>query len=239
MTHARRFCQIALIAALPVSTARAADPTETAKTSQERTDPLARIQQLTVENEALRAENAALKEKVAGLEKSAATRPTTRPSTLPVATFELGETTKLGNYQFRVPAGWTYQGVKDNKLGALYRSQDRAAVIMVIVRPRGAAPPEMQAKYAQTIIQKLREDFFKAKTEVIDPPAVIKDNRFFLKVHERIKIKDKVAEQMHVYLMQGKDLIELSVITTADATDQIASTMKLAEDVLLSCTLVK
>jgi hypothetical protein len=34
--------------------------------------------------------------------------------------------------------------------------------------------------------------------------------------------------------MPGKDMIELSVITTAEASDQVAATQHLAEEVLMS-----
>jgi hypothetical protein len=185
------------------------------------------VQQLKAEIDTLKAENAALKEKLA--------RAATRPATRAVATsFELGATAKLGVYQYRTPQGWTQQGVKNNALGALYRSPDKAGVILVAVRPKGAAPMEAQQKYGQSIVQKLREDFLRNKTEVVTPPATVADPRFYLKVHERIKVKDKVADQTHLYLMPGKDMIELSVITTAEAGDQVAATQKLAEEMLLS-----
>jgi hypothetical protein len=185
----------------------------------------ATVERLKGELEALKAENAQLKQKLAEKEKTSETPPTP---------FTLGATAKLGTYQYRTPEGWTYQGVKNNTLGALYRSPDKAGVILVVVRPKAAAPMEMQAKYAQSIIQKLKEDFLKSKTEVVEPPAVVADARFYLKVHERIKVKEKVADQTHVYLTPGKDMLELSVITTAEASDQVAATQKLAEEILLS-----
>jgi cell division protein FtsB len=190
----------------------------------------AQVAKLTAEIEALKAENAELKQKLAEKEKGAAGK-TEAAATM---TFALGEMAKLGAYQYHVPEGWTYQGVKNNTLGALYRSPDKAGVILVVVRPKGAAPIEVQAKYGQSIVQKLKEDFLKNKTEVIEPPAVVPDPRFYLKVHERIKVKEKVADQTHAYLMPGKDMIELSVITTAEASDQVAATQRLAEDVLMS-----
>src|SRR5258706_5615735 len=200
--------------------------------AQEKTTDAGRIAELTAtverlkgELEALKAENAQLKQKLAEKEKTSETPPTP---------FTLGPTAKLGTYQYRTPEGWTYQGVKNNTLGALYRSPDKAGVILVVVRPKAAAPMEMQAKYAQSIIQKLKEDFLKSKTEVVEPPAVGAGPRFYLKVHERIKVKDKIADQTHVYFTPGKDMLELSVITTAEASDQVAATQKLAEEILLS-----
>lgn len=196
-------------------------------------DPAAEIAQLRAEVERLKAENAALKEKVAQLEKSAgATRPV---GDLPPTVFALGPTAALGNYKYEAPAGWASAASKDGKLAVIYRSPDKVAVIQVQLKPKGAAPQEMQAKYAQTAVQMLKQDFVKNKTEVVEPPAVQKDPRFYLKLHERIRAKtDKVADQTHLYLMPGKDLIEVTVITTAEATDQVAAAQKLAEDLLLS-----
>jgi len=204
------------------TSARGAEPDKVAELT-------ATVEKLKAEIDALKAENAELKQKLTEKEKTGSGKTDTPPPT-----FALGETAKLGAYQYRTPEGWTYQGVKNNTLGALYRSPDKAGVILVVVRPKGAAPIEVQAKYGQSIVQKLKEDFLKNKTEVVEPPAVVNDPRFYLKVHERIKVKEKIADQSHVYLMPGKDMIELSVITTAEASDQVAATQRLAEDVLMS-----
>lgn len=151
------------------------------------------------------------------------------------ATFELGDQSTLGSYTFSTPKDWTAADMKDVKLVAMYRSQDKAAVIRVQVRPKAAVTPEAVPKYAPTVIQKLKQDFLRNKTEIIEPPAVKKDPRFFLTIREVIKIKEgKLAAQSHLYLMPGRDLIELTVITTSDLPDQIAATEKLAQDMLLS-----
>jgi hypothetical protein len=219
--------RILLAAALLAVPCAAADAPEAPPTPQRVAELTRTIEQLKAEIASLKAENASLKEKLA--------QSATKPSTQAAATsFELGSTARLGAYQYRTPQGWTQQGVKNNPLGALYRSPDKTGVILVVVRPKGAAPMEAQQKYGQSIVQKLREDFLRNKTEVVSPPATVPDPRFYLKVHERIKVKEKVADQTHLYLMPGRDMIELSVITTAAASDQVASTQKLAEEMLLS-----
>jgi len=158
------------------------------------------------------------------------------PAADPPATFDLGERITLGSYSLATPAGWTAADMKDNKLAAMYRSQDKAAVIRVQVRPKAAVAPEAVPKYAPTVIQKLKQDFLKNKTEIIEPPAVQKDARFFLTIREVIKIKEgKIAAQSHLYLMPGKDLIELTVITTSEVSEEVAATEKLAQEMLLSC----
>ncbi|HEY7117644.1 MAG TPA: hypothetical protein VH475_13730 [Tepidisphaeraceae bacterium] len=221
--------------------ARGADAPADPPAAQQRIDALAaEVTKLKAELETLRAENAALKQKLAAA--TAAVAATTRPATtraagdLPVNRYELGDAQTLGNYQFRVPLEWTAAPPpKDNKLQALFRSPDKQAVILIVVKPKGAAPAEMQAKYAQNVVQMLKTDFARNKTEVVEPPAAVPDPRFYLKVHERIKVKgDKTADQTHLYLMPNKDMVELTVITTTEATDQLASTTRLAEEILMS-----
>ena len=188
----------------------------------------AQVEELKAQIETLKAENAALKDKLASAQKA-----TTRPTTQTV--FELGEPGTLGGYQFKTPRGWAYQDLKENKLQAVYRSPDKLGVLRVVIHPKGSAPADSAAKYGQTMVLKLKEDFLKNKTEVIAPPAVIADPRFFCKIRERIKVKgEKSADQTHLYLMLGKDAIELSVLTTAESPEAIAATQKLADDVLLS-----
>lgn len=191
----------------------------------------AEVARLKAEVEDLKRENAALKEKLAAKEKVTTTG---NGDAAPPVT-ALGGQAKLSGYAHKTPDGWTPTPAKDNKNGMLYRAPDKSSVIFVQVKPKGAAPPEMRAEYAKSVVQMLKQDFAKSKTEVIEPPASQPDPRFFLKVHERIRGKaDKIADQTHYYLMPGKDMIELTVITTAEATDQIAMTQRLAEELLLS-----
>lgn len=185
----------------------------------------AQIEKLKEEIASLKAENAALK---AQLDLKAA-----KNDAPPV--MELGAETTMGGYKYRTPANWTSTPPKDSKFAHMYRSSDKNSVILVQVKLKGAAPPEMAGKYASSVIGLLKQDFAKNKTEVVEAPAVVKDPRFYLKVHERIKVKgEKLADQTHLYHCIGKDLIECTVITTAEATDHVAATQRLAEEIVLS-----
>jgi hypothetical protein len=218
--------------------------------AQERSDEAAKLESLTgeverlrAEVETLRAENAVLRERLAAAPttRPAATRAaTTRPTTDAVVTrYELGDTTQLGNYQFRTPVGWA-PGPKEEKLQVLFRAPDKLSVILVRIKLKGAAPPEAQAKYAQNIVQMLKQDFVKNKAEVVGPPVAVPDPRFYLRVRERIRIKgEKTADQTHLYVMPGKDMVELTVITTSENPEQIAQTQRLAEEMMLSVKAVK
>jgi hypothetical protein len=195
------------------------------------------VEKLKGEVERLKAELASIKEQVAG--KSSGNPTATPPQPVPQSSaLALGPADqKVGGYVFSAPTGWTAQPARDSKLGMMYRSPDKSGVILVQIKPKGAAPPEMQAKYGQQVTQMLRQDFVKNKTEVIEQPTAVKDDRFYLKVQEKIKVKpDKTATQMHVYRVEGKDMIELTSITTAEKPEDIAAAQKIAEDMVLGLT---
>jgi hypothetical protein len=191
-----------------------------------------KIDELTAQVDALKAELAAVKAENAALKQKATSKP---PPDAAPAPFELGAEAKLGAYKYKTPVNWAASPPKDAKTGMLYRSPDKTSVIFVQVKPKGAAPAEMQQKYAQQVVQMLKQDFAKSKTEIVEPPTAQPDPRFYLKVHESIRVNGgQVADQTHYYLMAGKDMIELSVITKSEDPATISATQRLAEDLLLS-----
>ncbi len=148
-----------------------------ASRAQEPGDPAGRLEALTAEverlrgeMESLRTENAQLRERLAAATmttRPTTTRPaTTRPTTDAVTRYDLGETTQLGSYKFRTPVGWT-PGPREDKLQLLFRSPDKLAVVLVRIKLKAAAPPEAQPKYAQNVVQMLKQDFVKNKAEVV------------------------------------------------------------------------
>ena len=222
-----------VVAAIALVSAAAGAPAQDRSAEQERIDALSgEVDRLRAEVDALRSENAALRERLA----AATTRPATaRATTGPVVThYELGEISPLGSYQFRPPLGWALTP-RDDKPQWIYRSPDKLTVVQVRVKPKGAMAADLQPKVAQNIIQALKQDYLKSKTEVIDPPAAVPDPRFYLRVRERVRLKgEKTADQTHLYQMPGKDMVEVTVITTAEAPETIAATRRLAEEMLLS-----
>lgn len=234
-------CVLGSLALSPAAAVRAQEPTDEASAKLEALT--AEVERLRGEVESLRAENAGLRERLAAATSTtrpATTRPaSTRPTTDAVTRYELGDTTQLGSYQFRTPIGWA-AGPREDKLQLLFRSPDKLAVVLVRIKLKGAVPPDAQPKYAQNVVQMLKLDFVKNKAEVVDPPVAVPDPRFYLRVRERIRLKgEKTADQTHFYTMPGKDMVELNVITTSEQPEQIAQTLRMAEEMMLSLKAVK
>jgi hypothetical protein len=241
MTRIAVSCRSCLVVAAIALTSATIARAQDRSADQERIDALSgELDRLRAEVDALRAENASLRERLAVATSTGAlgttTRPaTTRPTSGPVVSrYELGEITGLGSYQFRPPLGWALTP-RDDKPQSIYRSPDKLTVVQVRVKPKGAMAADLQPKVAQNIIQALKQDYLKNKTEVIDPPTAVPDPRFYLRVRERVRLKgEKTADQTHLYQMPGKDMVEVTVITTAEAPETVAATQRLAEEMLLS-----
>jgi hypothetical protein len=172
--------------------------------------------------------------------------PTTRPTTATVPTEQakaapaLGPVDQqLGGYMYAAPTGWGARPIKGVEFAVMHVAPEKGDVVRVQVHPKGGAPPEMKAKYAQTVIDMLKRSFAKSNTEVVEQPKVVPDRRFYAKLQEKIKVKGdkpdapKVATQMRLYRVIGADMIELTAITTSEKPEEVKAVQKMAEDMML------
>lgn len=192
------------------------------------------IDQLKSDVQKLRAENDELRQKLA--EKDAAAKPAvgTPKITSGDIKFELGEEKSIAGYKYRSPAGWVAQSVKGSTLGITYVSPDKSHAILLQIRLKGAAPAEMQGKFADSVLTMQKGQLTKSKTEVVEAPAIQIDPRFYCRFQEKIKVKpDKTALQLHLYRNVNKDMVEVTAITTGEDTEIAARVVKMAEDLTL------
>ncbi|HSI32180.1 MAG TPA: hypothetical protein VK986_01210, partial [Tepidisphaeraceae bacterium] len=147
---------------------------------------------------------------------------------------ELGDEKTLGAFKYRAPAGWIAQSVKGSNLGITYVSPDKAHAVLLQVRVKGAAPPEMQGKFATEVVGLQKSQLAKSKAVVVEPPTVQPDTRFYARFQEKIKVNpDKTALQLHLYRNVGKDMVEVTAITTSEDSPTANRVIKLAEDLAL------
>ncbi|HYE16938.1 MAG TPA: hypothetical protein VEA69_00715 [Tepidisphaeraceae bacterium] len=217
-------CRLVLVAcfALGMAARAAESPAESA-------DALRReIEQLKTEVERLKSENAELRKKLEG--------ETAKPARPPAdeIKIELGDEKTLGAFKYRAPAGWVAQSVKGSNLGITYVSPDKAHAVLLQVRAKGAAPPEMQPKFATEVVGLQKSQLAKSKAAVVEPPTVQPDTRFYCRFQEKLKVNpDKTAQQLHLYRNVGKDMVEVTAITTSEDSPTANRVIKLAEDLAL------
>jgi hypothetical protein len=194
------------------------------------------VEQLKGEVERLKTENADLRKRLEGKPDGTggeAAKPAKGPADGDIK-IELGDEKALGAFKYRAPAGWVAQSVKGSSLGITYVSPDRAHAVLLQVRVKGGAPAEMQGKFATEVVGLQKSQLAKAKTTVIEPPTVQPDTRFYCRFQEKIKVNpDKTATQLHLYRNLGRDMIEVTAITTSEDSPTVGRVTKLAEDLAL------
>src|SRR5438874_8749119 len=111
-----------------------------------------------------------------------ATAPTTEPATAMLA----------GGIVFTPPAEWTPAGHGGNGKILAYQAADESGVMAVNVDQQEASLANNDAaaiKIGQMVSKQIRDNAAKSNgsVQIIDPPKLEKDDRFFLRVHHRFK----------------------------------------------------
>jgi hypothetical protein len=92
----------------------------------------------------------------------------------------------------------------------------------------------------EALVKQLKSANQKAKAKVLMEPTVESDDRFTLKVHERVEVgtgdKKKVSDQLHLYRYTGKWMVMATINTIASDPEAVKAELAAGEDMLLSVT---
>ena len=158
-----------------------------------------------------------------------ATAPANGPATLPVRTADM-EPLADGTVRYIPPAGWTLVGKTPDGLGATYRSADESAVILISVMPQDRAVQESSRDAMARIINKgIREAAAKAGQTVVVTPKQEDDPRYFLKMHDAIRVEGKIADRIQMYRVIGLNLVLVAATANVDSLEQSRPAMETAE----------
>ena len=85
---------------------------------------------------------------------------------------------------------------------------------------------------AGIIIKGIREKVTEQGAEILYGPKAEKDERFYLRVHDRCRIEDAIIDRVQIYKAVGRNLVLVSV-TARNATDEKTREIhKLGEELL-------
>jgi hypothetical protein len=156
--------------------------------------------------------------------------PTTAPSTAPAT-----ETLFGGKLTFTPPAGWELRGKLDGGKTASYALEPDAALMAITVNEQEIALDDAAAaKMAQAICKHLRDSIPKSGAEILTPPIAEKDDRFFLRIHDRFTKDGKLCDQLQLYRVLGVELVTVAVTAFSGSPDDVKKTFEEAEKMILS-----
>jgi hypothetical protein len=169
--------------------------------------------------------------------KPASTAPSTAPAQVPLA--KLTGSLANGTIRFAAPEGW--QSVQsDNGLTVSYMAPDHAGIITVLYAPQEIRPTEdFKQSMGLKIGKAIREQMKKDGREMLLPPKIEPDDRFYLKIHDRSRSGAKTADRMQLFRIVGLNLVTCAVTAWTDDEQQAKETQRLGEDLLLGARLTK
>jgi hypothetical protein len=161
-----------------------------------------------------------------------ATTPATVPSTQPAA-----ESLANGQIRFTPPPGDWIEVQKSRKpTVAAYVSADHMGAVAIEVLPADA---DVEPKTADLIVRKLRQGRRQARTTIVMEPTLEKDDSAAIRIHEKYRAADKVADVLHLYRQVGPRVVMVTVSALSDTPDGVKAIHEAGEQVSRSATFVK
>ena len=155
------------------------------------------------------------------------------PATKPAAGPVMGPDTSIASDQYHFPAPpvaeWTAVKPDPDAESMVFINQDHDGQIAIQLLPKDATISE---NVAVAVVKELKKEYADNHTVMVMGPKIEHDKRFGIVVHERYKVGDKIADQLHIYKSAGPRVLMLLVNTTADDTDKVASVQDAAREML-------
>ena len=168
------------------------------------------------------------------------TPPTTTTTTKPLRAAEM-EPLLDGSIRYVPPptaAGWKFIGKTDDNLKATYIIEEGRGRIDINVSPQTRDVPDTYAKQMALIIGKgIREDADRVGRTLLLAPKIEKDERFFLKIHDRISGENGISDRLQLYRVMGLNIVHVAVIALKDTPEEAKPIHAAAEELLDSLVL--
>ena len=130
-------------------------------------------------------------------------------------------------------AGWKLVGKSDDNLKAAYTTPDARGRIDITVTPQTRDVPEGQAQKMALIIGKgIRDDADRAARTSLLQPRVEKDERFFLKIHDRHSGEHGINDRLQLYRVIGLNIVHVAVVALKDTPEEARPIHAAAEELL-------
>jgi hypothetical protein len=153
----------------------------------------------------------------------------------------VGPDTSIARDQYHFPAPpveeWT--AVKPDptaeNITFLNKAHD-GAIQLVLLNKDASVDSDIAMNVAVAIVKQLKQSHIDKKDVVVMEPKIEKDKRFAFIVHEKYKVGDKVADQIHVYRSVGPRVLMLTVNALSDDANKADSIHAAGEDMLAATT---
>lgn len=151
------------------------------------------------------------------------------------------EELSLGNGMLRYtppPEPWKVQSVADHGTAVFYYIDHEATLLLSFVGNKAPRTDEIAEFTRQGIRDQLIMQFRQKNFDMIVEPTFVKDDRFFLVIHEQFRKEAQVHSQWHVYKNLPPHQFVATLLVAGDDKERLELLRKHAEDAILSGALV-
>jgi len=117
--------------------------------------------------------------------------------------------------------GWKLLGKTDDNRKASYVTEDGKGRLDINVTPQTRDVPDEYAKKMALIIGKtIRENADRDGRTILMPPRVEEDERFFLKMHDRLSGETGISDRLQLYRVMGPNIVHVAAIALKDTPEE-------------------
>jgi hypothetical protein len=140
-----------------------------------------------------------------------------------------------GQYHFPAPPPGEWTAVNPDPAAqsiTFLNGKHDGAIQLVLLNKDASVDPDIAMNVAVAIVKELKRSHTEHNDVVILQPRIEKDRRFAVVIHEKYKVGDKTADQMHIYKSVGPRVLMLTVNSVADDPAKTISIHAAAEQML-------
>jgi hypothetical protein len=155
------------------------------------------------------------------------------PASKPAA----GPDTSIAKNQYHFPAPpveqWTaVQPDPDADSIAFINKVHDGKIQLDLLDKSASVDPDVAMNVAVAVLKQLKQTRAEQHAVMVLDPKIEKDKRFAIVIHEKYKVGDRVADQLHVYKAVGPRVLMLTVMSVAADPDKAAAILGAGEDML-------
>jgi len=163
---------------------------------------------------------------------SLASAQTTRPAT----TKHVWATLAAGEIRYTEPPNWRSIPLTNAEdMRASYKNEAGNAVVTINVTPQQQPIPNTPIaaqSLGRQIVKAIRADLEKSGAEIIEPPKLERDERFFVRIRDKISLNGITSDRLHLYRALGYNLVMVSVDADNQSSDEVKAAYGVGEEVL-------
>jgi hypothetical protein len=133
-----------------------------------------------------------------------------------ITTAPVGEMLDGGRVRFTPPTDWRFVTKTADDFGAVYAKDDLATLTILVTPQPAALQPQHAPQMGRHLVRRIRENIQEKGGELL-VARVEPDDRYFLTIHDRTRMGERIEDRLQIYRLIGMNLVSVSVVVATDS----------------------